>query len=137
MKKIFSNVNSFSMMHEVRKALYGATYDCSYDIFLEDDGSVRIYPHKIPFDEAVNLAAKQLAKNGALMESKTLSYIYNSDANIVVCVYSRNHKIVAGVAKFNDKDRFYSLPIGKALAYSRASGVPLPDELANYLGIKQ
>lgn len=137
MKKIVSKVNSFSMMREVRHTLFGAAYDCSYDIFLEDDGSVRIYPHKISFDEAVNLAAKWLAKNDALMESKTLSYIYNSVANIVVCVYSRNHKIVAGAAKFNDKDPFYSLSIGKALAYSRASGVPLPDDLAAYLGIKQ
>lgn len=106
------------------------------DIYKENDGSVRIFPHKISFEEAETVAATWLAQNNAYCFSSNLNY-YTPFKDVVFCAYRFHNEIKIGMAKFNKKDIRSSYIIGKALAYSRASGKKLPADLAAYLGIKQ
>lgn len=141
MKMIASNIGTISMAKVVKEALFDSwktATGCHYDVYAEDDGTIRVCKHKISYDEAQIIAGDWLIANKAIHnQGNNLSYI-TTILGVIVCTYvpkgSNNAKI--GFAKCKNKDE-YSYTIGKALAYSRASGKKLPDELANYLGIKQ
>lgn len=141
MKKIASNIGTISTIHEIKNALFGdwkSTTGCRYDVYAEDDGSVRVCKHKVMTTEAIEAASEWLSKNKAVYGSKTVAYTYlNGIKAIIVCAYLSNGKVTTGTAKFNEKDPYYSTTLGKALAYSRASGEKLPFEVAEYLGIQQ
>lgn len=140
MKMIANNIGTISMAKVVKEALFGSwetATNCHFDVYTEDDGTIRVCKHKISYDEAQIIAGDWLIANKALHVRENLSYM-TTILDIIVCTYipkgSNNAKI--GFAKCKNKDE-YSYVIGKALAYSRASGEPLPDDLAAYLGIKQ
>lgn len=135
MKKIETSNWAFGIGSAVKKVIPTA-YTHGVDIYQEDDGSVRIFPHKISFEEAETLAGYWLVQNNAYCFSSSLSY-YVPFKDVVLCVYRLHNEIKIGMAKFNKKDIHSSYVIGKALAYSRASGKKLPADLAAYLGIKQ
>lgn len=118
------------------KEVIPTAYTHGVDIYKEDDGSVRIFPHKISFEEAEALAGHWLVRNNAYCFSSSLSYS-TPFKDIVLCTYRFHNEIKIGMAKFNKKDIRSSYIIGKALAYSRASGKKLPDDLAAYLGVNQ
>lgn len=135
MKKIANNVYAISMLSAIRKAI--ATGD-RYDVYAEDNGTIRVCKHKVMTSEAIEAASEWLSKNEAVYGSETVAYTYlNGLDAITVCAYLSNGKVTTGTAKFNEKDPYYSVTLGKALAYSRASGEKLPSEVAEYLGIQQ
>lgn len=140
MKKIANDVYAVSMLNVVRKAVFGSEYAVGgrYDVYAEEDGSVRVYKHKVMVTEAIEAASEWLSKNKAVYSSGTVAYTYlNGIDAIVICACLSNGKVTTGVAKFNKKDPYYSVTLGKSLAYSRASGKKLPFEVAEYLGIQQ
>lgn len=141
MKKIANDVYAISMLSAVRKAIFGSEYATGgrYDVYAEDDGTIRVCKHKISFEEAERMAENWLDTNDAFYScnDKGLSYM-DPTSRIIVCAYVPTDKndVKVGAAKCKDGDR-YSYIVGKALAYSRATGKKLPSELAEYLGIQQ
>lgn len=141
MKMIANNIGTISMAKVVKEALFGSgktATNCLFDVYAEDDGTIRVYKHKISFNEAESIAIGWLNENKVRCNIANKLTYTTPFFDVVVCTYiprgSNNVKL--GLAKCSGKDK-YSYVIGKALAYSRASGKKLPDELANYLGIKQ
>ena len=135
MKKI-GTYNWRSGIADAVKKVIPTALDSGVDIYQEDDGSVRIFPHKISFEEAEDVARNWLVQNNAHCFSFNLNY-YAPFKDVVFCVYRFHNEIKIGMAKFNKKDIRFSYIIGKAIAYSRASGKKLPADLAYYLNIKQ
>lgn len=141
MKKIASNIGTISTIREIKNAIFGdweSAVGCRYDVYAEDDGTIRVCKHKVSFEEAEKAANAWLNKIYTRFYSKTIPNSFCSTLyNVIVCSYIEGGKLKVGTARFNEKDERYSNALGKALAYSRASGDPLPDEVAEYLGIKQ
>lgn len=106
------------------------------DIYKENDSSVRIFPHKINYDEAIDSAISFLHKNNVEFFDKNIYYEHEGGKTICI-INGKRDKVLVGVARFNPSDKKYSHSIGQAIAYSRASGKKLPDDLAYYLNIKQ
>lgn len=106
------------------------------DIYQDDDGSIHIFPHKIDYDEAIDSAINFLHRNNAEFFDKNI--YYEHECGKTICIISgKRDKVLVGVARFNPSDKKYSHSIGQAIAYSRASGKKLPDDLAYFLNIKQ
>lgn len=141
MKMIASKIGIPFMAKVAKEALFNSGETAAnwyFDVYTEDDGSIRICPHKISYVEAESIAIDWLIENKARCKIANKLAYTTPFFDVVVCTYvprgSNNVKL--GLAKCSNKDK-YSYVIGKALAYSRASGKKLPDKLANYLGIKQ
>ena len=106
-----------------------------FDIYDVGDGSFVIKPHKISFDEAENYARSFIRnRNG---RARNVNYFWPYRDYIVICVIHHGTSVKVGCAKFNTADKVFSPIVGQALAYSRASEIPLPAPLAIYLGVKQ
>lgn len=105
------------------------------DIYQDDDGSIHIFPHKIDSYEANRIAQKFLDENAPRRGSKT-RVLYEYPGNKTICVIVHKNNISVGMARLNPSD-VSIFHVGRALAYSRASGKKLPAELADYLNIKQ
>lgn len=138
MKMIANNIGTISMAKVVKEALFGSwetANNCHFDVYAEDDGTIRVYKHKISFDEAKQIAGDWLERN-ICPTNKNISFCITLP-DVIVCTDITCGKVKIGAARFNEKDEHYATCIGKALAYSRAIGKPLPDDLAAYLGIKQ
>lgn len=139
MKKIADVTGTMSMACKIKEALFGEGVNfaaCRYDVYAEDDGTIRVCKHKVPFEEAEKIAEDWLFKNNAYFITAHLSY-NTPFRNVIICTYISNGEVKIGAARFNEKDERRSYIIGKALSYSRASGKKLPSELAEYLGIQQ
>lgn len=106
-----------------------------FDIYKAGDGSFVIKPHKISFDEAESYAKSFISNRNGM--ARNVNYFWPYRDYIVICVIHHGTSVKVGCAKFNTADKEFSLSIGEALAYSRASKIPLPGPLAIYLGIKQ
>lgn len=106
-----------------------------FDVYAEDDGSFVIKPHKISFDEAESYARSFISNRNGM--ARNVNYFWPYRDYIVICAIHHGTSVKIGCAKFNTADKEFSPSIGQALAYSRASGIPLPAPLAIYLGIKQ
>ena len=106
-----------------------------FDIYDVGDGSFVIKPHKISFDEAENYARSFISNRKG--RARNVNYFWPYRDYIVICVIHHGTSVKVGCAKFNIADKDFSPVIGQALAYSRASEIPLPAPLAIYLGIKQ
>ena len=135
MKKIGTYNWRFGIADAVKEAIPTAL-DSGVDIYQEDDCSVRIFPHKIDYDEAIDSAISFLHKNNAEFFDKNIYYEHESGKTICI-ISGKRDEVLVGVARFNSSDKKYSPSIGQAIAYSRASGKKLPDDLAYYLNIKQ
>lgn len=139
MKKIGTSSWTFGIGATVVKAIPTAL-DCGVDIYKEDDGSVRIFPHKISFMEAHCLANNFLNENRADSSINSpnilFSHWYAKGKTACIIFDANSNKVKVGTANLNPSDK-RDASIGDALAYSRASGKKLPDDLAYYLGIKQ
>lgn len=136
MKKIETSNWCFGIADAVKKVIPTA-FDSGVDIYQEDDGSVRIFPHKV-FIKAENMATDWLKQNHAYSGSPNTNISYAMPFPcIIICACRSYERIKIGMAKFNKNDEHFSYVVGKALAYSRASGKKLPADLAAYLGIKQ
>ena len=123
----------------IRRAMAIDNWDIEqgeFDIFYEvGDYSFVIKPHKISFDEAENYAKSFISNRNGI--ARNVNYFWPYRDYIVICVIHHGTSVKVGCAKFNTADKEFSPSIGQALAYSRASGIPLPVPLAIYLGIKQ
>ena len=106
-----------------------------FDIYDVGDGSFVIKPHKISFDEAESYARSFIRNRNGM--ARNVDYFWPYRDYIVICVIHHGTNVKVGCAKFNTADKEFSPSIGQALAYSRASGIPLPAPLAIYLNIKQ
>lgn len=106
-----------------------------FDIYEVGDGSFVIKPHKISFDEAESYAKSFISNRNGM--ARNVNYFWPYRDYIVICAIHHGTSVKVGCAKFNTADKEFSLSIGEALAYSRASGISLPAPLAIYLGIKQ
>lgn len=136
MRKIGTCDWRFGIADAVKKVIPTAL-DSGVDIYQEDDDSVRIFPHK-DFIKADNMATDWLKRNHAYLGSPYTNIYYAMPFPcVIICACRSYEKIKIGMAKFNKNDEHFSYAVGKALAYSRASGKKLPADLAAYLGIKQ
>lgn len=135
MKKIETSHWAFGIGSTVINAIPTAL-DCGVDIYQDDDGSIRIFPHKIDYDEAIDSAINFLHRNNAEFFEKNIYYEHVRNKTICI-INGKRDNVLVGVARFNSSDKKYSPSIGQAIAYSRASGKKLPDDLAYYLNIKQ
>ena len=106
-----------------------------FDIYEVGDYSFVIKPHKISFGEAENYAKSFISNRNGM--ARNVNYFWPYQDYIVICVIHHGTSVKVGCAKFNTADKEFSPSIGQALAYSRASEIPLPAPLAIYLGIKQ
>ena len=137
MKKIGTYDWRFGIADAIKKVISTA-FDSGVDIYQEDDGSIRIFPHKISFIKAENMATDWLKQNHDYVGSPNTNISYTVPFPcVIICAYRSCNGVKIGMAKFNENDEHFSHPVGKALAYSRASGEKLPADLASYLGIKQ
>ena len=106
-----------------------------FDIYEVGDGSFIIKPHKISFDEAESYAKSFISNRNGM--ARNVNYFWPYQDYVVICAIHHGTSVKVGCAKFNTADKEFSISIGEALAYSRASGISLPAPLAIYLGIKQ
>lgn len=137
MKKIETSNWAFGIGSAVKKVIPTA-YTHGVDIYKEDDGSVRILPHKVSFNEAHCLANDFLNKNHVDICHPIISFAHWHTKGKTACIIfdADSNKVKVGTASLNPSDE-EDPSIGDALAYSRASGKKLPDDLATYLGINQ
>ena len=106
-----------------------------FDIYEVGDGSFIIQLNKISFDEAESYARSFINNRNGM--ARNVKYFWPYRDYIVICVIHHGTSVKVGCAKFNTANKEFSPSIGQALAYSRASEIPLPAPLAIYLGIKQ
>lgn len=104
-----------------------------YDLIAQDNGDILIHKSLPSAEEATEIARNYVLEK--LNQAKKEKFIvWNSHNSIRTCTIYTDRKASMGYAKCRPGDK--NIPeIGKALAYSRASGEPLPKLLRAYLNI--
>lgn len=135
MKKIGTYDWSTGICRAIKEVI-PSVYTNGVDVYKDEDGSVRIFPHKVSYMKARDLACDFLYNNNATCNDK-ICYAYYKD-NTVCIIFDKDGRAKIGTARLNPSEEDNcNVYIGQALSYSHASGKKLPADLAAYLGIKQ